>query len=210
MCATFIACLGLYASLAECTRRKRQDQVCTAERYYELFERVPDECYTALTNIYSSCGRQCESVVCSETCVRSIHDFEAECYDNPAWEVLCSRNEGGTPCYDTVVDPVEEVEGDLFYACYNYSTDFCPDKCGTQLAEDNRDAGCCLYTYIAAFYGLQDITEFWNDCNVDTPNLCTSLFTGKLIKVTGSSQMTVTSIFSVLVATLLMASTSLD
>ena len=201
----------LYASLTECTILKRQNEAdCSDDRYIELFDSIPDECTSALTSLFNGCGRQCSSVICSETCAQRIHDFEVECYDYPGWEVLCSENKNGTVCYDTVIDPLEDVESALDIYCENFTATTCPTLCRAQLERDNNDAGCCLYTYVAVLYDLQIADELWDACSVDTPSLCTSTFTGEPIKVPGSGQVTVTGCISVLVAALLMALTSFN
>lgn len=211
-----IACilLGLYASLGECIIGKRQSQLCSDDRAIEIImSSIPAECFLALSNFsVDDCGEQCFSALCNETCARPIHEYRVKCYDDASVELYCSRNEKATPCYNETVNEVERL---LRSVCDPSNSTYCSPGCMIELADDSEFAGCCLYTY----YALVSTTQLWDVCNIDIPGVCTSKFTGEPIKVPrsgqvtevpGSGEVTVTGCIFVLVAALLMASTSLN
>ena len=216
--------IGLHVSLAECTIQprevalristainKRQGLKCSDERANEIFQNLPNECISAVTN-FDQCERQCFSVVCSDSCAQPFYGFLVECLDVPviisAWELLCSRNKDGTLCYDTVTTLLEEAQSELEAACEDSTTISCSASCMDELEKSNSNTGCCLYTAVALATSQQETDEIWDACDVDAPGLCTSRFTGAPIKLSGSGAATVTS-SSVLVVTLLMSFTSL-
>ena len=217
--------VGLCASLAECTIRprevaqristalhKRQELACSDERLNEIFQNFPVECISILPNV-TECGKECFSVVCSDTCAQLFYNFFVECYDDQtvisAWELFCSKNKYGNFCYDTVSDLLVDAQDEVLNACENSTAFSCSDTCMELLEKSNNETGCCLYTSVAVVASLKETNKLWAACDVDTPGVCISRFTGDPI-IPGSGAVTVTSYIFVLVVTLLMASTSLN
>jgi len=218
--------IGLCASLAECTIQprevaqristvlhKRQDLACSDERLNEIFQTFPGECISILVNL-TECEKQCLSVVCSDTCAQSFYDFFVECYDDQTvisgWELFCSKNKHGNFCYDSVTGLLVDAQDELLNACENSTAFSCPASCMELLQKNNDESGCCLYTFFAVAASLKETNKLWALCDVDTPGVCISRFTGDPIIDPGSGAVTVTSYIFVLVVTLLMASTSLN
>ena len=134
-----------------------------------------------------------------------------ECYDDPTlistFELFCSKNENGTLCYDTVEGLLEDEGPELEEACEDATTMSCSVSCMEELEKSNSETGYCLYTLAALFTSQQETDDIWAACDVDTPDLCTGRFTGEPIKAPESGAATVTSYVSILVVTLIMAST---
>jgi len=234
--------IGLCASLAECAIRpremaqristalyKRQERTCSDESFLEIFQNFPNQCISAVVSL-DECGHQCLSIKCNDTCAQPFYDFFVECFDDPtlisSFELLCSRNESGTLCYDTVSGLLEDEESKLEQLCEDATTMSCSVSCMEELQKSNSETGCCLYTVVALATSQQETDKIWAACDVDTPDLCTGRFTGEPIKapesgaatgpgsgaatVPGSGAVTVTSYFSILMVTLLMASVALN
>lgn len=226
--STAVVCvlIGLCPFLVECTIRprevthhistalhKRQGLACSDERVNEIVDNFPDECTSVLADV-SDCGRQCLSMVCSDSCFQPFYSFFDECFNDPTltavWELVCSRNEDGTLCFDTVSDLLEDAEAALINACEDSTTTSCSDSCMEELEKSNSETGCCLYTLVTLAASQKEADEIWAACDVDTPDLCTGRFTGEPIKVPGSGANTVTSYIFVLFVTFLMALISLQ
>ena len=123
---------------------------------------------------------------------------------------IACRDEYGNFCYDTVTDLLVYEQDELLNACENSTASSCSASCMELLQESNDETGCCLYTSVAVVASLKETNKLWAACDVTTPGVCISRFTGDPIKIPGSGAVTVTSYTSVLVVTLLMASTSLN
>ena len=218
--------IGMCASLAECTIRprevahristaidKRQELKCSDERVIEIFQKFPPECVSVLADVENDeCDKQCFKTVCNDSCAQLSHDFFDECLVDPLllawWELFCARNENGTFCYDAIGDQeIFEVDN----ACEDSMTaGSCSVSCKEEVEKSNNETGCCFYTLAVLDSNQQETDENWAACDVDAPGLCTSRFTGEPIRIPGSGATTVTGYVSVLVVTLLMASTSLN
>lgn len=190
---------------------KRQELKCGDERVIEIFQKFPPDCISVLQDVkQDDCDKHCLSMVCNDSCAQLFHDFFTECLVDPQllgwWELLCTWNEEGTFCYDAVLD---DIIFEVDEVC-DQSATTCPLSCKEQLKKSNNETGCCLYTLVALSSSKQETDEAWAECDVHIPHVCTSRFTGALIDVPESSAATLTSYASVLVVTLLMASTSLN
>ena len=229
VCALF----GVYVSLAESTilarevvhglstaLHKRQALVCSGARINEIVENFPQECLSVLSDVAATggCDHQCVSQLCRGSCAQPFYDFLVECYDDPSvasvFEVSCSRNERGVLCIDTVSGLLEEQENELKSACDGSTTDSCSATCMEELRESNDETGCCLYTILAVATSQRVVDDIWGSCDVNTPGVCTSRFTGAQIQVrkggqVKNDQVSVTSCIPVLVVALLMASATL-
>lgn len=225
--ALFVCVLAaLCASLADCTTQpknvahrlstaihKRQEVfTCSNETLMELIRSFPQECIQVLGNV-SDCGRECLALVCSDSCAQPFYDFFVECFEPiiaSAWDLLCSTNEDGTLCYDTVSSLLEDTFAELVDACSNFTSISCSTACMEELEKTNKETGCCLYTFIALSTSKKETDEVWASCDVDTPGVCTSKFTGDPIIDPGNGEPAMKIYISVLVAALLMASISLN
>ena len=197
VCALF----GVYVCLAESTilarevvhglstaLHKRQALVCSGARINEIVENFPQECLSVLSDVAATgeCDHQCVS------CAQPFYNFLVECYDDPsvasAFEVSCSRNERGVLCIDTVSGLLEEQENELQSACDGSTTDSFSAACMEELRESNDETGCCLYTILAVATSQRVVDDIWGSCDVNTPGVCTSRFTGAQIQVPKGGQ----------------------
>ncbi len=122
-------------------------------------------------------SREIYRAFCS--CGDDLYEAVRECLANSGYaeffDGLCATNEGGTTCYNAVID----YTGNSNSACDNVSST-CSTSCKTALDNDRDMLGCCINSLLnsSIFAGTFDqfSYELWVACDLDTPGFCTGAF----------------------------------
>ncbi len=122
-------------------------------------------------------SRETYRAFCS--CGDDLYEAARVCHANSGYaeflDGLCATNEGGTTCYNAVID----YTGSSDSACDNVSSN-CSTSCETALDNDRDMLGCCSNSLSNSsfFAGRYDhfSDELWAACDLDTPGFCTGAF----------------------------------
>jgi hypothetical protein len=158
---------------------------CSPSRLETLGKSLSLACVEYLTTQYFNLTSFQDSArgLC-ERCGEPLFELIQECAGDAGSflrtiDILCSTNEKGNKCYETV-DSQEE----LFSECVLSP---CSESCKRDLETSNERHGCCMFSSVALLSDVESAEQLWSRCDVSSPGLCRGAFTPSEIAVTPST-----------------------